>query len=156
MTTIMDRNAGAYVEGKPLVVLESAHTLKHALEMMDRAGVCAIGVERNGVFSGILTRKETLRFLAQPDGEIGCAVLEDIMTLHPVCISPDCEMDDAFSLMTDNNLSHLPVVEGARLIGIVNGEDLGREMARAFCDLKRENRMMSYFWSEPYGAGAAY
>lgn len=156
MTTIMDKNAGAYVEGKPLVVLESAHSLRHALEMMDRAGVCVVGVERNGVFSGILTRKETTRFLARSDDEIGCAMLEDVMTIHPVCIGPDCEMDDAFTLMSGNNLSHLPVVDGKNLVGIVSGDELGREMARAFFDLKRENRMMSYFWSEPYGAGASY
>lgn len=154
MTTIMDQSVGTYVEGKPLLVLESAHSLRHALEMMKRMGVAAVGVQRNGVFSGILTRKEATRFLEQPD--TGCAILESIMTVHPVCIGPDCEMDDVFALMSGNNLSHLPVVDGKELVGIVNGEELGREMAQAFFDLKRENRMMSYFWSEPYGAGALY
>lgn len=154
--TIMEQTAGAYVCTRTPLVLESAHSLKYAIEAMEREQADVVGILRNGIFSGILTFKEAARRVSRHDGDSAWMVLESVMTVHPVCIGPDCEMEDVFALMSENNLSHLPVVDHGRLLGIVSGSALRCEMARAFHDLRRENRLMSSFWSEPYGFGVAY
>lgn len=153
--TSMEQSAGAYVLDKKLLVIESAHSLQYAIEAMERRRTRVTGVLRNGGFSGILTLKEARRKAAQGE-DPAWIVLESIMTVHPVCIGPSCEMEDAFALMSENNLSHLPVVDHGQLIGIIDAEALRREMARAYHDLRRENRMMAYLWNEPYGICVSY
>ena len=51
----------------------------------------------------------------------------DVMTPHPVCISPDTSIIDAARLMLERKFSGLPVVDaGGRLVGIVTEGDLLR------------------------------
>jgi CBS domain-containing protein len=47
-----------------------------------------------------------------------------IMTTDPVTISVESSPDDALQLMDDQDVRHLPVMEGARLIGVLSDRDL--------------------------------
>jgi acetoin utilization protein AcuB len=42
----------------------------------------------------------------------------------PVSIQLDAELSDAFELMQDNDIRHLPVLDGERLVGVVSERDL--------------------------------
>jgi CBS domain-containing protein len=46
------------------------------------------------------------------------------MTGDVVSIGPDGSVDDCISLMTDNRIRHLPVLEGEQLIGIISVGDV--------------------------------
>lgn len=48
----------------------------------------------------------------------------EIMTRKVVCVSPDTRACDAFDLMRREVVRHLPVLEDARLVGIVSDRDL--------------------------------
>jgi acetoin utilization protein AcuB len=50
--------------------------------------------------------------------------LADIMTRDPFVIDPRASVGEAFHEMTTRGIRHLPVVERARLIGIVTDRDL--------------------------------
>ena len=48
----------------------------------------------------------------------------EIMRAEPLTVGPDTAIEDAARLLLDNNISALPVVEGAALVGIVTTKDL--------------------------------
>ena len=48
----------------------------------------------------------------------------DLMTSDPVCVEADCTMRLATELMRENDLRHLPVVEGGDLIGMLSDRDV--------------------------------
>ena len=50
------------------------------------------------------------------------------MTPEPVTVSPDNQLETVAALMVDNNFHTLPVIEDARLVGIVGKEDVLRTL----------------------------
>jgi CBS domain-containing protein len=46
------------------------------------------------------------------------------MTLEPVTVSPETDIEDVAKLMVDKKYHTLPVVEGGKIVGIVGKEDV--------------------------------
>ena len=51
-------------------------------------------------------------------------LVKDRMTPNPVTITPDTSFPDAFRILQEKKIRHLPVVEEGKLIGIVTRTDL--------------------------------
>lgn len=50
--------------------------------------------------------------------------VSSIMTTTVVTVKPDATVGDALRLLDDQFIRHLPVVEGARLVGVISDRDL--------------------------------
>jgi acetoin utilization protein AcuB len=48
----------------------------------------------------------------------------DIMTTSPICVSIRTRLGEAIQVMHENDVRHLPVLEGQRLVGILSDRDL--------------------------------
>ena len=57
-------------------------------------------------------------------------IIKEIMKSSLVSISPDIKLSDAYSLMQEKNIRHLPVVEKSKLVGIVTDRDLRLSTSR--------------------------
>ncbi len=51
-------------------------------------------------------------------------IVKEIMNKAPITISPDTTLCDAYKLMQEKNIRHLPVLENDKLVGIVTDRDL--------------------------------
>ncbi|MHB1686689.1 MAG: CBS and ACT domain-containing protein [Ignavibacteriaceae bacterium] len=51
-------------------------------------------------------------------------IIRDVMNLDPICILPDTKLNNAYSLMNEKGIRHLPVVANEKLVGIVTDRDL--------------------------------
>jgi CBS domain-containing protein len=74
------------------------------------------------------------------------------MTSPPITISPERSVADAASLMLEERISRLPVVEGSRLVGIVTRHDLVRAFARADEEIWQEidsDPLIRSYWRRP-------
>jgi CBS domain-containing protein len=56
--------------------------------------------------------------------EILPARVRDLMTPGPLAISPETSVQEAYRLMQDQRMSHLPVCEDGRLVGLLSERDL--------------------------------
>ena len=56
--------------------------------------------------------------------EILPARVRDLMTPAPVTISPETSVQEAYRLMQDQRIGHLPVCEDGCLVGLVSEHDL--------------------------------
>jgi len=60
--------------------------------------------------------------------KIAALTVAQAMTPEPVTVSPDNQLETVAALMVDNNFHTLPVIEDARLVGIVGKEDVLRTL----------------------------
>ena len=51
-------------------------------------------------------------------------LIKEIMHKNPITISPSTTLCDAYQLMSEKKIRHLPVVENGKLVGIVTDRDL--------------------------------
>jgi acetoin utilization protein AcuB len=51
--------------------------------------------------------------------------VEDIMTPDPLTLLPTATVGEAYSLMRERGFRHVPVTEGALLLGVVSMTDIG-------------------------------
>ena len=56
------------------------------------------------------------------------AQVQDFMTPNPVVITPNTSLIDAYTVMCDNEIRRLPVVEQGELVGIITMSDILRSV----------------------------
>ena len=94
-----------------------------ARRMVDR-GVGAVLVMDGDRLAGILTERDVLRAVAE--GRVDDARVGERMTRHPETVEASESTGHAASLMIHGGFRHLPVTEGAAVVGIVSIRDLMR------------------------------
>ncbi len=92
---------------------------------MLRGRVGSAVVTEGSMLLGILTERDVLRAAAS-GSDLASARVSDWMTPDPVTAEPDMDADEAVELMMRDGFRHLPVVEGAKLAGIVSLRDIVR------------------------------
>ncbi|MHC2993405.1 histidine kinase, partial [Pontibacter sp. HJ8] len=51
-------------------------------------------------------------------------LVQEIMSEHPVIVTPDTTMEQCMSLMTQKYIRHLPVFDNQKMIGLVSIGDI--------------------------------
>ena len=51
-------------------------------------------------------------------------LVQDIMTKGVIAVGPDLPIGDVFTLMAQKNIRHFPILDDARLVGIVSDRDI--------------------------------
>lgn len=108
-------------------------TIPDAHEIMAQNGIKRLPVIKNGKLVGIVSKEDILR--ASPSeattfsiGEITYLLaktkISTIMTKNPVTISSKALLEEAATLMRDNDISFLPVVDDGKLVGIITESDI--------------------------------
>jgi CBS domain-containing protein len=137
------------ISGQTLQKVTPRENVRVAARMMRDKKIAAVLVMEGERLVGIITERDmTARVIAaglDPD----TAIAADIMTKDPDTLSPDDTASDAINMMRKRNYRHLPVVEGARVVGMVSVRDLyavyNTELEQ---DLKDRN---AFIYGESYG-----
>lgn len=96
-------------------------------------------VDKRGDLQGIVSDRDLLcvfvnsrpwTTLGQLEKVWSSQPISSIMTKSPVTVAPDTSLQDAGTVLLDNNISCLPVVEGNRLVGIVTDTDFVKFLSR--------------------------
>ena len=72
---------------------------------------------------GIVTERDVLRAVASGQ-DLNEARVRDWMTKDPVTASPDTTTDEAAATMLSSGFRHLPVAQGADVLGVVSLRDV--------------------------------
>lgn len=84
---------------------------------------CVPVVERGRVV-GIFSERDVVYGLARRGAALLGTPVGEVMTSPPVTIAPDTGIIEALSLMTRRRIRHLPVVDGAGMVGFISIGDL--------------------------------
>lgn len=89
-------------------------------------------VDAGGKLIGIVTHNDLEVFLskAESPGIIKRQHrVEQVMSQEVMMVPPDCPLEEAASLMVENKIGSLPVVEDERVVGIITETDIFRQFA---------------------------
>jgi CBS domain-containing protein/acyl dehydratase len=106
-----------------VATIAPAATARSAADRIAERDVgCLVVVDAEEVV-GVVTRSDVLRVVAG-DRDPSSVPVSSCMGAPPITIGPDADVEDAASLLAEEDLKRLPVLEEGRLVGIVTVTDL--------------------------------
>jgi len=106
-------------------------TVFDAIQLMADKNVGALPVVENDRLVGIISERDYTRKVILKGKSSKETPVRDIMTVELVTADPGDSVTGCMHLMTDQRVRHLPVLEGAKMIGIVSIGDLVRRIISA-------------------------
>lgn len=99
-----------------------------ALELMAEKEAGALLVMTGDEVNGILSERDCVRRMDLQGRSPRNTKVSEIMTSDVISIQVTENLEDCMTTMLEKNIRHLPVYEGARLIGLLSVRDVLREM----------------------------
>ena len=118
-------------KGDDVVAIEPQATVHTAVRRLNEHRIGALVViDAEGSLAGILSERDILHECARlcdtvaagvPSLEaVGPVLVRDIMTRDVITASPDDDLTDVMSTMTERRIRHLPILDADRLAGIIS------------------------------------
>jgi CBS domain-containing protein len=118
-----NRKLAYIVKDQRPLVLALDDTVQNACRFMrERGAGSVLVIDDRQHLCGIFTGRDAVRLLAEGNDGI-VTTLGQAMTPDPITITPDSRAIDALRKMSDGGFRHLPVVENAKIWGIVARSD---------------------------------
>jgi CBS domain-containing protein len=105
-----------------LVTVPSGTSVAEAAAAMTGARVGSALVVTGTSLLGILTERDVMRAAAS-GSDLTTSAVGRWMTKDPITAEPNTDADEAATLMLTHGFRHLPVLDGARLVGVVSLRD---------------------------------
>lgn len=117
------------------ITIDPQTTLPEVHRLMKECNIRRLPVVANGRVVGIITLGDIRE--ASPSNATSLSIYElhyllsrltvgEIMTRDPITITPDTSIEAAARLMLEHKIGGLPVVDGAKLVGIITESDIFR------------------------------
>jgi CBS domain-containing protein len=130
---------------KEVVFANLIDSLQSAAAKMAERNIGSIVIVQEGKPIGIVTERDFVRRVAAFGKDSRTLTVADIMSTPLVTVGPECDINSAAKIMTDNNIKRLPVVEGERLVGIITSFDIAKVMAEEAHPLLQTPRLWFLF-----------
>lgn len=96
---------------------QAGDTLRSVAEQMEQGDFGSMPVLDGGRIAGVVTDRDiAIRGVAKglsPDRPV-----REVMSADPVCVAPDCDLEEAAQLMQDKQIRRLYVTDGDALVGV--------------------------------------
>lgn len=122
--------------------------IHEAVALMTRHDIGSLVVKEGGKMIGLLTERHLVRGLSKAKCNLCNTLVRDVMTASPITGQPEDSVDQVRKVMTENHISHLPVVDENGLMGIISFYDVARS---ALSNVEFENQLLKRYiknWPE--------
>ena len=99
-------------------------TVDDVIQLMDVKNVGALPVVTKGELVGFVSERDCTRRVILKGKSAKETPVSDIMTKEVLTVNPAHSVTECMRIMTANRVRHLPVVEGANLVGILSIGDV--------------------------------
>jgi len=111
-------------KGRTIFSVEPDAPVLEAIRAMAAHHVGALLVMQGEALRGIVSERDYARKVILLGRSSADTPVRDIMTAELITVSPDTTVQTCMQLVTERRVRHLPVLEGARVLGIVSIGDL--------------------------------
>ncbi len=104
--------------------LHAKASVLDAIRMMSEQHIGSVLIMENGRLLGIITERDYARkviLLGRLSAETS---LSDVMSSPVLTVSPTDTVTHCMTIMTDNKIRHLPVLDGEEVVGLISIGDL--------------------------------
>lgn len=119
------------IKGSEICAVSPTQTIADAIALMVQYDVGSLVVRQDGVMMGLLTERDVLRRLNERGDSVVSQPVSAMMVTEPIIGHPDDTVDYVRGVMTENRVSHLPVMEGENLLGVISFHDVARACLNA-------------------------
>ncbi len=109
---------------KEIWSVRSDQPVLDAIKLMAEKGIGALLVMDGSRLVGVLSERDYARKVILENRSSKNTLVREIMTSDVVTVSPESEISECMSIMTDNDFRHLPVVQGDEVVGMISIGDL--------------------------------
>ncbi|MEJ2898971.1 CBS domain-containing protein [Acinetobacter sp. NS-4] len=109
---------------KTIFTISPESTVLEAISLMAAKSIGALVVTDQEKVVGILSERDYMRKVTLMERTSKETTVGEIMTAKVLTVTKSTSVEDCLSLMTDRHLRHLPVVENAKLVGLISIGDL--------------------------------
>ena len=130
-------------KGRTVHTVSPSATIREAMALLLRHSVGSLlVVDNDGEVLGIVTERDIFRLAFEHEGRIMGLPVDAVMTRNLIIALPHDTVDYLKSLITENRIRHLPVIDQGKLAGIISIGDIVREESSA---VAVENRYLKDF-----------
>jgi acetoin utilization protein AcuB len=117
----------------PVLTVKPHDSIRHAREVMERNRVNQLPVVVDGRVVGIVTDRDLRdafpsvldhRRRTAASADPATVPVEDVMTANVLTLEPDAPLEEGARLMRRERIGAIPIVQGARLVGILTRSDV--------------------------------
>lgn len=126
------------ISGQDMVSLAPSVTVREAANLMAERKVAAILVMEEDRLAGIFTERDAVARVVAQGLNPETTPLSEVMTKSPSTLGPEADPIAALRMMKENGYRHIPIMDQARVVGMVSARDLNAfTLARLEDDLRR-------------------
>lgn len=149
MTTVKDM---LDAKGREVWSIDSSRSVYRAIETMAEMEVGALPVlDADQKLAGIISERDYARKVILKNKVSRDTTVADIMTRNVIVVSEATTVDECMALMSQRKIRHLPVMEGAELVGMITVGDLLKSIIDEQTSAIEE--LESYIKGETGGSG---
>ena len=116
------------IKGNQVWSVAPETSVKDFLKLMAEKNVGALVVISAGKIVGIFSERDFARYMASVS-ELSESLLTQALMSQPVFFAnPDQSVDECMAVMTAKHFRHLPVLEEAKLIGLISIGDVVKQL----------------------------
>ncbi|MFH0848600.1 MAG: CBS domain-containing protein [archaeon] len=112
------------IMSKPVVTVPGSASIREAARVMKTNSVGCVMVKLKSDLLGIVTERDLVRILA--NGRSDTSTVADVASKPLAVVGPKDSAKEAARILADRGIRRLPVVDGARVVGILTSTDLVR------------------------------
>lgn len=127
MSTVADILA---VKGSDVLKVDREASVLEAIRSMVQANVGSVIVTEGDAIQGIFTERDYLRRIVLEGRTSQTTPVIEVTTERLVVVDPSRSTDECMTIMTQERIRHLPVIDQGKLVGIISIGDLVKYLSK--------------------------
>ena len=123
IATLLERKGSAVFAVPPTI------TASAAVQEMNRRKVGSVLIMEGERLLGIFTERDVLSRVVAADLDPKVHSVAEVMTANVLTVTPKATVEEVMALFDQHHCRHLPVVDGARVVGLISIGDISRWVA---------------------------
>jgi CBS domain-containing protein len=115
-------------KGHDVETIAPDRTVYEAIERMAECQIGALLVVGNGKLVGLFSERDYARKVVLKGKSSKDTPVRDVMVQDLICVNPNTGIDECMTLMTEERVRHLPVLDKGVVVGLVSIGDVVRQI----------------------------
>jgi CBS domain-containing protein len=124
MSTVADLQKLTDTRYSVLTIAPDAAVLLAAQKLRNHRVGCLIVVDEQNHLVGVISERDIVQKVVAETRDPSSVRVDEIMTDRVIACTAKASLEEAQRLMTENNIRHLPIVNGQKPLALISSRDL--------------------------------